>query len=96
MTTGSLNSPASRRFIAGAVCPRCSAMDKLVLHRESNGQQRRECVACGYVEAMTEQGPAHELPTRVNQPRIGEQPLPHEDEVLAVRFIDPADKDAQP
>jgi len=64
-------------------------MDKLVLHRDGDGQQHRECVACGYAEAMTEQGPAHELPTRVNQPRIGEQPLPHEDEVAAVKLVDP-------
>ena len=89
MSTLSGKPSASRRFIAGAVCPRCSAMDKLVLHRDADGQQHRECVACGYTEAMTEQGPAHELPTRVNQPRIGEQPLPHEDEVTAVKLVDP-------
>lgn len=83
-------SSTPRRFIAGAVCPRCSAMDKIVLYRDKSGQSQRECVACGYQEAMTEQGPAHELPTRVNQPRIGEKPLPHEDEVAAVILIDPA------
>lgn len=90
MTTLPGRSTGSRRFIAGAVCPRCSAMDKLVLVRETDGQQRRECVACGYAEMMTEQGPAHELPTRVNQPRPGDKLLPHEDEIAAVKFLDPA------
>lgn len=84
-------SPASpRRFIAGAVCPRCSVMDRLVMYRDSDGQLRRECVACGFAELMSEPGAAHELPTRVNQPRIGEKPLPHEAEVSAVKLIDPA------
>ncbi|MAS40641.1 MAG: hypothetical protein CMK33_02875 [Porticoccaceae bacterium] len=36
----------SRRFIAGARCPRCGAEDRLVVyHRE--GRDYRECVACG-------------------------------------------------
>ena len=78
-----------RRFIAGAVCPRCAEMDKLVLYRNDEGQQVRECVRCGYSELMTDQGPADELETRVNQPRVGEQPLGHEDEVQVVTLVDP-------
>ncbi|MEJ2087405.1 MAG: YheV family putative metal-binding protein [Gammaproteobacteria bacterium] len=38
-----------RRFIAGAVCPGCGAMDRLVL--EGNGKERH-CVACGYRDAL--------------------------------------------
>jgi uncharacterized metal-binding protein (TIGR02443 family) len=87
MSTLSHSSP--RRFIAGAVCPRCSAMDKLVLYRNDEGIQLRECIACGFRESITEQGQMNELPTRVNQPRVGEKPLPHEDEIMPVKFLDP-------
>lgn len=86
MTTS--KSSTARRFVAGAVCPRCSAMDKLVLYRNEEGVQLRECVACGYSESMNEQGQINELPTRVNQPRIGDKLLPHEDEVMPVKFLD--------
>ena len=53
----------TRRFIAGAVCPRCAAMDKLVIDLESD---RRECVACGFSDARPRDkaDPAvRELPT---------------------------------
>jgi uncharacterized metal-binding protein (TIGR02443 family) len=38
-----------RRFIAGAVCPACGAMDRLVLEPEGSG---RRCVACGYRDEL--------------------------------------------
>ncbi|MAD06449.1 MAG: hypothetical protein CMP86_03440 [Gammaproteobacteria bacterium] len=42
-----------RRFIAGAVCPQCRALDRLVLESSADGsQQRRRCVACGFSESM--------------------------------------------
>mgnify|MGYP000256465646 CR=1 FL=1 len=82
-----------KRFIAGAVCPRCAEMDKLVMYDDAEQQQIRECVRCGYMDVMTEQGPqvvgAEELATRVNQPRVGEETLAHEDEVQVVNIIDP-------
>lgn len=55
-----------RRFVAGAVCPRCSEMDKLVVYNEA-GKDYRECVACGYKEEMHFKQVARELETRVNQ-----------------------------
>lgn len=54
----------TRRFIAGAVCPRCGEMDKIVVDSETD---ERECVNCGY----TDKRPTHaqtELRTRVNRP----------------------------
>ena len=57
---------SKRRFVAGAVCPRCSEMDKLVVYSE-NGKDFRECVACGYKEEMHFKSAARELETRVNQ-----------------------------
>ena len=40
-----------KRFIAGAVCPRCGAMDKITMHEEG-GVQVKECVACDYTDKM--------------------------------------------
>lgn len=57
---------STRRFIAGAVCPRCSEMDKLVVYNDQ-GKDFRECVACGYKEEMHFKPVARELETRVNQ-----------------------------
>jgi len=56
----------TRRFVAGAVCPRCSEMDKLVVYNQE-GKDYRECVACGYKEEMHFKPVARELETRVNQ-----------------------------
>ena len=77
-----------KRFVAGAVCPRCAEMDKLVMYHNEQHQQVRECVRCGYQDVMTDAGP-QELTTRVNQPRAGEKPLAHEDEVQVVTLVDP-------
>ena len=37
-----------RRFIAGAVCPRCALMDKIVVDLDTD---QRFCVSCGFSEA---------------------------------------------
>lgn len=38
-----------RRFVAGAICPHCKMADRtVVFHRD--GQDHRECVACGFSE----------------------------------------------
>jgi uncharacterized protein len=55
-----------RRFVAGAVCPRCSEMDKLVVYNE-DGKDFRECIACGYKDEMRFKPASKELETRVNQ-----------------------------
>lgn len=54
-----------RRFVAGAVCPRCSEMDKLVVFNE-DGKDYRECIACGYKDEMRFKPVQRELETRVN------------------------------
>ena len=62
----------SRRFIAGAVCPRCGLMDKLLVDSES---QRRECVSCGFTDARPADEPVEPV-TRVTRPaaRLVETP----------------------
>ncbi len=66
--------PHRRRFIAGAVCPRCALMDKIVVDLDTD---QRLCVSCGFSEArpgLPASSPlaaaAHkppELPTRVSR-----------------------------
>ena len=61
----------NKRFIAGAVCPRCGEMDRLVTfeRQDSDGKAilHKECVSCGYEEKQLAQVEQNELPTRVNQ-----------------------------
>ncbi|MDK2778245.1 MAG: YheV family putative metal-binding protein [Pseudomonadota bacterium] len=73
-----------RRFIAGAVCPKCSEMDKTVMYTNDNGDEVRECVSCGFIQTSSEQAAedaaAQELATRVTPEGKavfddGEQPL---------------------
>ena len=80
-----------RRFIAGAVCPKCAEMDKTVMYRVSDVEQVRECVRCGFKETIRDDMPLDEPKTRVNQPRVGEATLAHEDEVHVVKLLDPKD-----
>lgn len=56
---------SKRRFIAGAVCPRCGEMDKTVVDLDSD---RRECIACGFGEERPPEEPAVvEVSTRVSR-----------------------------
>lgn len=41
-------SKKTRRFIAGAVCPECQKLDKIVTYKQ-DGEDIAECVSCGYV-----------------------------------------------
>lgn len=54
-----------KRFIAGAVCPSCSAMDRIVMYRVGE-LDFRECVACGFKDEMRFKTQVRELETRVN------------------------------
>lgn len=54
-----------KRFIAGAVCPKCAEMDRLVSYSNDEGTFK-ECVACGFIEKQIVQVEQSELDTRVN------------------------------
>lgn len=61
--------PPIKRFIAGAVCPKCAQMDKLTMYRISEGENSgefRECVSCGFSEKLVFKPQVRELDTRVN------------------------------
>lgn len=53
-----------RRFIAGAVCPRCGLQDKLVV---DTALGLRECVSCGFSDERPQEVPT-EPRTRVTRP----------------------------
>ncbi|HEY6130582.1 MAG TPA: YheV family putative metal-binding protein [Halioglobus sp.] len=65
--------PHRRRFIAGAVCPRCGLVDKIVVDLDAD---QRFCVSCGFKEdrpttpgsepSAGADNPA-EMPTRVSR-----------------------------
>lgn len=69
-----------KRFIAGAVCPRCGAMDRITVFSK-DGKDYRECVECGFSDERRLKGAAVELRTRVEQA----EPAP-------VRLIDDTDQ----
>lgn len=83
-----------RRFIAGAVCPRCAKVDKIVVDLDSDA---RECVACGFSEARPVDAaapparngspslPLPELPTRVSRAVARRVETPAE----PVKLLDP-------
>lgn len=54
-----------KRFIAGAVCPRCAQMDKLMMYKQ-DGKDFRECVSCDFKDEMRFTNNRQELQTRVN------------------------------
>ena len=69
-----------KRFIAGAVCPSCKQIDKLVIYRVDD-ETYRECVHCGFKESQSASLVQEELPTRVNQEPI------KQDNVDVVKFV---------
>ena len=42
-----------KRFIAGAICPKCHAEDRIVLHQQEAAEWI-ECVACGFKQTEAE------------------------------------------
>ncbi len=78
-----------KRFVAGAVCPRCGLMDKIVVYRVDD-REFRECVSCDFKDEMHFKPAVRELDTRVNRT---------EEEIAAetqtVRFVTPDDKAGQ-
>ena len=58
----------TKRFIAGAVCPRCSEMDRIVMFSDDDGSYR-ECVSCDFFEKLPDEPePTAQPQTRVTRP----------------------------
>jgi uncharacterized metal-binding protein (TIGR02443 family) len=58
----------TKRFIAGAVCPRCGKMDAVRMHRDEE-REYRECIACGFSDSLRLDGrpEPQEINTRVHK-----------------------------
>ncbi len=59
-------SDIKKRFIAGAVCPKCAEQDVLMTYT-IDGDEYRECVDCGFKDKMVFKSQSQELTTRVNK-----------------------------
>lgn len=78
-----------KRFIAGAICPRCKAADRIVMYRVGEIDYR-ECVECGFRDEMRFRSGVREIQTRVNTP-----PEQVVKETQVVRLLEPlSDKEA--
>lgn len=40
-----------RRFIAGAICPKCKLEDKIFVRKQEDGTEVAECCRCGFTKA---------------------------------------------
>jgi uncharacterized metal-binding protein (TIGR02443 family) len=68
------------RFVAGAICPNCGAVDRMVIDPAAD---ERRCVACEFVEARPD-GPTDLPPTRVTRASARRVETPAE----AVKLLD--------
>ena len=57
-----------KRFIAGAICPKCKAQDTMALTKE-DGVEKVTCVSCG--DQMTQSEPQVEEVVRQHEQVIG-------------------------
>lgn len=63
-----MTNQTKKRFIAGAVCPKCKKVDTMALTKEHN-IEKVTCIACG--EQMTQPENHVENKTRSNEHVIG-------------------------
>ena len=48
-----MSNKIKKRFVAGAVCPKCKALDSIMLYFENN-VEKIECVHCDYHESQVD------------------------------------------
>lgn len=76
-----------KRFVAGAVCPRCGLMDKIVIYRNAD-KEYRECVSCDFKDEMIFKSAVRELETRVNTTEEAKRA-----ETQVIKFVSPKQDD---
>lgn len=79
--------PKPKRFIAGAVCPRCGVMDRIVVSPDG---ESRECIACDFSDERPADTP-QPLQTRVTRPAARRI----DTEAQVVRLMDATDTNNQ-
>lgn len=78
-----------KRFVAGAVCPRCAEMDCIRVYR-NDIREYRECVRCDYKDGQNLDGspdPVSEIATRVNKSAADTRITPKDTRVQTVKFV---------
>lgn len=84
-----------KRFVAGAVCPKCSEMDRTVIYSNDDGDEVRECISCGYSQTASEQAAedharqleSDQLATRVTP--LGKPVLDENEQPLRIIGLEP-------
>ncbi|MBF7683967.1 YheV family putative metal-binding protein [Acinetobacter sp. B5B] len=56
-----------KRFIAGAICPKCQALDRIVMLTNHLGHEHIECISCNYKDVR----PKHPMPVLNTADDIG-------------------------
>lgn len=57
-----------KRFISGAVCPKCGSQDSIRAERfDAQKVMKRDCIECGFEDAIYDADPT-EIQTRVTPP----------------------------
>ena len=75
--------PKSSKFIAGAVCPKCNEVDRIVV-KEEEGRSYRLCVSCGFTDDKPE---TTTTPSAVLKGRL-EKPLFNKTQAKKLNIID--------
>ena len=82
-----------RRFIAGAVCPKCQALDRMVLEVDvDDNEQRRYCVACGFSETLQAKSTRNAPMPRARFERSKAQAV----DVERIKILDPSPPSYKP
>ncbi len=70
-----------KRFIAGAICPSCKEMDKLVMWSENN-LPHRECMACGFIDIFDEYKEKSNIPLEPETRVTLQEPIVKKEKVI--------------
>jgi uncharacterized metal-binding protein (TIGR02443 family) len=83
-----------RRFIAGAVCPKCGALDRIVLE---DGDRRRRCIACGFTDTLLPSAPPTAPRGKLDMPHRAASKTGSDEPKTIVRLVTPSrDKPTTP
>ena len=82
-----------KRFIAGAVCPECRELDRIVVEYalvelDDNEMSRRRCVSCGFADEFGAEDLTGTLPVPRGRPEKRRDDSAAQP-VQAVRILDP-------
>lgn len=81
-----MNKP--KRFVAGAVCPKCAEMDRTVVYYNEEGDEVRECVSCGFSQTSSEQAKLDEMQLATRVTPVGKALYDEQERPLKIMGID--------